>query len=71
MKAGYYVLALSGGTELCVDGPRFNTHTERDEFAKETWASQDATKGDNVFWADVDENGELTVGYYLAGDLEG
>ena len=70
MKAGFYVLAMTGGTEICVDGPAFSTHEERDEFAKETWAGQDASKGDNVFWADVSETGQLKVGAYMEGDLE-
>lgn len=64
MEKKYYLIEVEGGVEAFARGP-FQTEAEQDNAAKEIRASQD--EDDGLFWADVDERGELTVGSYMAG----
>jgi hypothetical protein len=72
----FYVLEICGG-EIQSIGP-FSTSEERNAHAKKVWADMDLMEGDNVFWSegddvfwsDVDDNGSMTVGPFLEGDLE-
>lgn len=72
MEKKYYLIEVEGGVEPYAHGP-FQTGDERDNAAKQIRATQE--EDDGLFWADVDENGELTVGHYKArffiDDLEG
>ncbi len=64
MEKRYYLIEVEGAVEPYARGP-FNTEDERDNAAKQIRARQD--EDDCLFWADVDENGGLTVGSYMAG----
>jgi hypothetical protein len=55
-----YVLAISGGIEADTYGP-FATEEERYQEGRRIDAEQDHST-DGLFWADVDDEGNLTVG---------
>jgi hypothetical protein len=52
--AKYFVLCLVNGCEMESLGP-YDTFKERNEVAKAEYAKMDPAKGENVFWADVDD----------------
>lgn len=64
MEKKYYLIEVEGGVEAFADGP-FKTEDERDQVAKRIRTTQE--EDDGLFWADVDEDGVLTVGSYTAG----
>lgn len=64
MEKRYYLIEVEGGVEPSIQGP-FQTEDERDDAAKQIHAAQE--EDDGLFWADVDEDGGLTVGAYMAG----
>ena len=64
MEKKFYLIEVEGGVEPFAQGP-FETEDERDEIAKEIHARQE--DNDGLFWANVDENGVLTVSSYMAG----
>jgi hypothetical protein len=66
----YYVMVLRGGCELDNVGP-FDRHIDRDAEAKIIWNNNcDPNNGDNVFWCDINSNGEVRTGSYISGDLD-
>ncbi len=65
----HYVLVMSGGVEIEKDGP-FGSAKRQLDRAKELWRSLDATKGDNVFWLDVNVRGVVHVGAFIGGQLD-
>jgi len=64
METKYYLIEVEAGVEAFARGP-FQTEAEQDDAAKQSRAAQD--DDDGLFWADVDEDGPLTVGSYMAG----
>lgn len=64
MKKTYYLIGVMQGVEPFVRGP-FQTEDERDDAAKQIHERQE--EDDSLFWADVDQTGELIVGPYRAG----
>lgn len=64
MEKKYYLIEVEGAVAPYARGP-FNTENEQGSAAKQIHARQD--DDDCLFWADIDENGELTVGSYTAG----
>ena len=64
METKYYLIEVEAGVEAFARGP-FQTEAEQDDAAKQSRAAQD--DDDGLFWADVDEEGALTVGSYMAG----
>ena len=63
MRNIYYLIDVHGGVEPIVRGP-FREQGERDDAAKMIHRSQ--KEDDSLFWADVDEDGGLIVGSYIA-----
>ena len=63
METKYYLIEVEAGVEAFARGP-FQTEAEQDDAAKQIRAAQD--EDDGLFWADVDEEGALTVGSYIA-----
>ena len=67
----YYYLVVTGGVECDCDGP-FDSAEERDNAAREAWATLDHNGEDNIFWCDVKDNGlGMSTGPYIEGDLQG
>ncbi len=64
MEKRYYFIEVEGAVEPVARGP-FATEDQRDEAAKQIRDTQD--EDDCLFWADVNEEGSLTVGSYMAG----
>lgn len=64
MKKVYYLMEVYGGVEPFTRGP-FEEEEERDGAAKIIHKKQRVD--DSLFWADVDEEGGLIVGAYIAG----
>ena len=65
----YYIIAVEGGTEISTEGPYLSA-SARDSEAKSFWQEMNADKGDNLFRAEVNEKGELSVGHFIGGELE-
>ena len=63
METKYYLIEVEAGVESLAGRP-FQTEAEKDDAAKQSRAAQD--DDDGLFWADVDEEGALTVGSYIA-----
>jgi len=64
MEKTYYLIEVHGGVEPYTRGP-FKAEEERDAAAKSIHRKQ--RMDDSLFWADVDEEGGLIVGSYMAG----
>lgn len=64
MKKTYYLIEVQGGIEPLTRGP-FQDEHERDDRAKSIHKA--LRLDDSLFWADVDEAGDLIVGSYTAG----
>jgi len=64
MKKTYYLIDVRGGVEPFTRGS-YLKEKERDEAAKIIHRTKKAD--DSLFWADVDEDGGLVVGSYVAG----
>ena len=64
MKKTYYLIEVQGGIEPFTRGP-FQDEHERDVRAKSIHKA--LSLDDSLFWADVDEAGDLIVGSYTAG----
>lgn len=65
----YYILVVSGGTEICKDGP-YPTFEERDAAARSMWNNVADQDTENLFWLDVGEDAEVKVGAFIGGDLD-
>jgi hypothetical protein len=61
---GFYLIEVRGGLEPFVIGP-FSEGNARDGAAKAIHKSQ--TEDDSLFWANIDDQGGLEVGSYIAG----
>ena len=64
MAKKYYLIAVEGSIEPEAIGP-FRGGRKRDDEAKKVRAQQG--DDDALFWADVDEKGNLNVGAYSGG----
>ena len=64
----YYLLDVHGCVEPHALGP-YPTSAKRDEEARRVRRRQDDLE-DALFWADVDEKGQLLVGAYMSGYFE-
>ncbi len=64
MKKTYYLLGVEGGVEPTVHGP-YATIDEQENAGKQIHREQE--EDDSLFWAEVEEEGALTVGAYTAG----
>ena len=58
----YYLIEVHGGVEAFARGPFLEE--ERDDAAKIIHRKQ--RENDGLFWADIDEEGGLIVGSYMA-----
>ncbi len=65
----YYILVLSGGTEIAREGP-FVTPHDRDAAARQMWAHTVDREQENIFRADVGEQGQLYVSVFVSDELE-
>lgn len=72
IKPKFYLLHLNEGYELGEEGP-FETESSRLKKARHDWNEdgQSTNYEYNVFWADVDEDGKLTVGAFDCLDADG
>lgn len=64
----FYLLDVHGCVEPHALGP-YATPEERDEEARRVCRMQDGLE-DSLFWADVDQDGQLIVGAYMSGFFE-
>lgn len=64
----HYILVLSGGTEIAKEGP-YPTAKERDNEARRMWQSTCNQDQENLFWLDVGDDAEVSVGPYTGDDL--
>lgn len=63
MNKRFYILVIQGGTEPSLEGP-YDSAKQRDRAARKTWKT--LTHGeDNLFKANVDEHGNLSVYPFL------
>ena len=68
MEEKFYYIDALGGTDPTAVGP-FGTYQERDGAAREYYNDALEQSEDNIFWADIREDGELVVGSYQKSDL--
>ena len=65
----YYNVIIEGGTEISHDGP-YDSPEERDKEAKKLWEELRRDISNNIFRAEVADNGELSLGVFIQGELD-
>ena len=68
-KKKFYVLIVTGGTEIDYKGP-YKTELGRDAEASHLWNDELRQEYDQVFMLDIDGRGRPKVSSYCDGDLE-
>ena len=69
MSDKYYIIVINYGVNIYSRGP-YKSKTVRDNIAKKIWKEMSSDKGDNLFRASVDDNGNLSVDCFVDDELK-